>query len=219
MIRTFRTAICIVCLLCAVSLSGAFAAEHEEHHPEAGQDMSAAKSQAGVPSQAMPEMMKMMEKGKGMMEMMSARSCTDPAAPSAKLHMMEGVLSGRMSMEPGMMRRMMDREFFLDQVDELGLNDEQVSKLTAIRNACRKDNIRAGAELKILRFDLDDLLNRADWSLPEAERLIRKKQTLEGDMLMRHLQAVAEARKVLSAEQLKKAATTGREAGLKELFE
>lgn len=218
MYQTIRRTIGVALLLAIIALSGANAAEHDEHHPD-----------TATPA---PGMMEMMSKGKGMgmgmpemmmdrmggMEMMGGKPCMEPAAPSCQLQMMSSMLSGRMTMEPGMMGRMMDREFFLDRAEELGLSAAQVEKLQGLRNACRKENIRSGAELKILRLDLDELLSKENWSVKEAEKMIRQMQTLEGDIQVRHLQAIADARKVLTAEQLRKAESTGRNADLNELF-
>lgn len=204
MTKRFLKTAWIVFLVGSVLLNGAMAAEQrEEHHPEAGQGASAAATQAGAPGQTMPGMMEMMGQG-----MMDTRPCMYPSAPSARLHMMSEALSGRMSMDPGMMRHMMNQEFFLDRVDELELSADQVEKLRTIRSACRKENIRTGAEAKIVRLDLDDLLARDDWTIEAAEQLVRKQQKLEGDMLVRHLQALADARQVLTLDQLQKTRNT-----------
>lgn len=215
MYQSFRRTIGVALLLGIIALSGANAAEHDEHHPDA------ATPAAGMETtgKGMGMMPGMMDKGMGMMpEMMGGKPCMEPGAPSCRLQMMSSMLSGGMAMEPGMMGRMMDREFFLDRVEELGLSAGQVEKLQSLRNACRKENIRSGAELKILRLDLDELLSRENWSIKEAEKLVRQMQTLEGDMQVRHLQTISEARKVLTADQLRKAGTTGRNADLNELF-
>jgi hypothetical protein len=55
--------------------------------------------------------------------------------------------------------------------------------------------------------------------LKDAESLIRKVQTLEGDMRIRHLQAISDARKVLTAEQLEQVQTDGSTGSLEDLFQ
>ena len=228
MIRKLQTIIWAVCVFGLVTVTGALGAEHEAHHPAAEEEAAATatKVQPDAAAQAMPGMMGMMGQGAGMMNMMGQKGggmtnmpCLDPSAPSSRLHMMGGMLSGRMTMEPGMMKRMMDREFFLDRAGQLGLSAEQVTRLRAIRSACRKDNIRTGAEARIARLELDDLLGRDDWSLDEAEKLIRKMQKLEGDMLFRHLQAAAEAREVLTPEQLETVRSGPGRQALDKLFQ
>ena len=126
---------------------------------------------------------------------------------------------GMMGMKPGMMHQRMDHELFLDRVESLELTPDQVARLKTIRADCRKENIRTAAEVQIVRLDLKDLLNEADWTLETTEPLIRQIQTLEGDMLVRHLQAITGARKVLSAEQLQKADSGGDNDDLEDLFD
>lgn len=194
--KRFPTVIWVLFLLGALTLTGVAASELEGNPPGAEQGTSSASPQNAAADRTMPGMMEMMQ-NKGKLEMMGSRPWMDPAK----------------------MRHMMDREFFLDRAEELNLSAEQVDRLGAIRNACRKDNIRTGAEAKIARMDLDDLLSQKSWSIKEAEKLVRQMQTLEGDMLLRHLQAVIDARKVLNPDQLKKAETGRRDVRLKELFE
>jgi Spy/CpxP family protein refolding chaperone len=93
-----------------------------------------------------------------------------------------------------------------------------VNRLKAIHVECRKDNIRNAAETKIARLELSELLSGDYWMLKDAEPLVRKVQKLEGDIQVRHLQAVSDARKVLTAEQLKQAYADGGTGNLESLF-
>ena len=187
-----------------------------------------------MPSNEMHEMM--MQKMATMQdkEMMAGKPCMMDGAPCSKPCMadkarparhhrksagmagMMGMGHDMMPMQPGMMQHRMDHVFFLDRVEALELTPDQVSQLKALRSACRKENIAKAAEAQVARLELQDLLEESDWTLAAAEPLIRQVQTLEGDMLLRHLQATAEARKVLTAEQLQKADSPG--ADLEELF-
>lgn len=110
-----------------------------------------------------------------------------------------------------MMEQASERSFYLDRVDELGLSADQVARLKALRSDCRKDNIRSASEATIARMELADLLAGEDWSLKDAEALVRKVKTLEGDIQLRHLKAVADARKVLTPDQLDQARSGGDE--------
>lgn len=196
--------------LAAMAIAGPTATGHEghQHDAEPAPVVSSPPPETGTPM--MPGMMETM-RNKMMMErmgrggdMMPPDAGMEPPSPAIKLQMMNRVLAGPGSMDPDMMRTMMDREFFLDRIVELGLSDEQVTKLRAIRSACREDNIRTGAEARIVRLELDDLLALDDWTPAAAEKLIRQQQKFEGDMQVRHLQAVADARKVLTKEQLRR---------------
>lgn len=81
-----------------------------------------------------------------------------------------------------MMACQSSQSFFLDQTKELKLSAEQIVKLKAIRSDTRKEIIRTSAEAKVARLELAELLDGNDWSLKDAEELIRKSQELEGDI-------------------------------------
>lgn len=118
----------------------------------------------------------------------------------------------------GMMGQRMTHMFFLDSIEELGLSQKQVATLKTLHTACRGDNIRNTAEVKIARLELADLLENSNWALKDAETLVRKIEKLEGDIKMRHLQGVTDARQVLTAEQLKQVTAGVQSGSLENLF-
>lgn len=183
-------------------------AGHEEEHPA-----------PAMMQEKMTEMLQKMEKTGEMMHphLPECRPAMHkPPTMAGRLDMMTRMLSGRMEMSPAMMKQMTDRIFFLDRAQELGLTPDQVERLGEIRAECRKDNIHTGAELKITLLELEDLLS-GEWTVEEAEKLIRTARRLEGDIQVRHLKAVQEAHKVLTEEQLKKAEASEKES-LEELL-
>lgn len=211
--KALLPALLISFFLGATAISGFAASEHEAHHPGGAAGPAATSPQgmmkqqgtgmAQMPCMAAPDtgsMSQMM--GQGMGEMMGAG--------------MSGMMgAGRM----GIMEQRMEHMFFLDRAKELGLSAEQVSKLKALHVECRKDNIRNAAEAKIARLELTELLAGDNWTLKDAETLVRKVQKLEGDIQVRHLQAVSDARKGLTAEQLKQAHSAGSSGILESLFQ
>jgi Spy/CpxP family protein refolding chaperone len=118
---------------------------------------------------------------------------------------MMGMGQGKMGRHGGGMQHRMGRMLFLDRAEALELTEDQVAKLKTIHADCRRENIRQEAEARIARLELKDLLDESNWIPAAAEKLIRKIKTLEGDLQVRHLRAVAEARKVLTPEQLRRA--------------
>lgn len=137
-----------------------------------------------------------------------------PAATSSSSGMHGSGMHGS-----GKMACQSSQSFFLDQEADLGLSEDQIAKLKAIRSGTRNENIRTSAEAKIARLELADLLDSNDWSLKDAEELIRKSQKLEGDIQVRQLKALSDARKVLTKEQLEKANSGGSSEKLEELFQ
>lgn len=211
------TAVLVSFFMVATLLTSFAASEHESHHP-AGAQAAAATSSQGM----------MMQQGKGM-EQMPCMAAQSSDSNSQMMGMMGKGMSDMMGgggmhgmMHGGqmsMMEQRMEHMFFLDRADELGLSADQISRLKAIHVECRKENIRTAAEAKIARLELSELLSGDSWTLKDAEPLVRKVQKLEGDIHVRHLQAVSDARKVLTAEQLRQAHTDGGDEELKSLFQ
>ena len=224
--RILGTAILISLFLGATVLTSVAATDHEAHHPPGSQETAPTSSEkmkmpqgegmgqmpcmAASTSDSKMPMMGMMG-GKGMGGMMGA----------GRSGMMggEGMYSMMHSGQMGMMAQGMGQMFYLDRADELGLSVEQVSKLKAIHVEGRKDNIRNAAETKISRLELAEVLAGDTWILKDAEPLVRQVQKLEGDIQVRHLQALSDARKVLTAEQLKQAQTNGGAGNPENLFQ
>jgi Spy/CpxP family protein refolding chaperone len=147
--------------------------------------------------------------------------CMSEGMMDAKPHdMMGGEKMGMMGKGMhGMMQQRMDHSLFLDQADSLGLTSDQIASLKTIRSECQKDNIRSSAEARIVRLDLNELLDQQIWTMDKAEKLVRQLKKLEGDIQLRHLKALADAGKVLTAEQLAKAKAADGSEGLEELFQ
>ncbi len=169
---------------------------------------------AGAAGESGSEMMSMVMHREG--DGMGGMPCmVGKPSLAGRLDMMICVLTGKMHLDPGVMHAKMKREFFLDRIEELGLLKVQVEQLMEIRAACRRDNLRTAAEVKIARLELEDVLE-GEWSPEVAERLIRRIAKLEGDMKVRHLRAAKEAVAVLTPEQVAKLSAKG---SLESLFD
>ncbi len=205
-----RTVILAALLLSTLTVPGHAAAGCGQNHP--------CGAMPGMMKQNMGEMPCMMAGGPG------SGPCAEDRPMPARHHRMErkhgmhmqqegcgmmGMDRDFMPKHRGMMPHRMGRMLFLDRVEALGLTEDQVFKLKAIHAECRRENIRQEAEARITRLELKDLLDESNWIPAAAEKLIRKIKTIEGDMQVRHLRAVAEARKVLTPEQLRKADAGG----------
>ncbi len=191
----------------ATAISSLAAPGHKAHHPGG----ESASSQGMMGQQEMAQMPCMAAKTSGTMPQMMGKGMGDMM--DAGMPKMMG--AGKM----GMMKQRMAHMFFLDRIDELGLTPEQTNKLKALHSECRRDNIRNSAEAKIARLELTDLLAANDWSLKDVEPRVRKVQKLEGDIQVRHLKALSDARKVLTPEQLKQARSGDNSDNLESLFQ
>lgn len=123
-----------------------------------------------------------------------------------------------MDMSSGPGRHDLHRMLYLDRAEELELTPDQVARLKAIHSDCRKEHIRKGAEIRIARLELTELLSQPNWIPAAAEKLIRRIHTLKGDLQVRQLQAMTAARSILTPEQLKKAAESGDDDDPADLF-
>jgi hypothetical protein len=212
--RVLFTAVLVSFFIGTTVVSSLAAAEHEAHHPAGAQSAATTSSHGMMGPQGMAQMPCMAEQATGskgqMMGMMG----------NGRGDMMGAGMSDMMGNgKRGMMEQRMAHMFYLDQATELGLSAEQAGKLKALQMECRKDNIRNAAEAKIARLELADLLATDSWSMKDAEVMVRKAQKLEGDIQVRHLQAQSDARKVLTAEQLKQARSGGDSGNLDDLFQ
>jgi len=212
--KVLFTAILVSFFIGTTVLSSLAAAEHEGHH-SGGMQSVASSSHGMMGQQEMDRQMPCMA------EQASGSMSHKMGMMGEGMGDMMGSGMGRMmgAGKMGMMEQRMAHMFYLDRADELGLSTDQVSKLKALHSDCRKDNIRNAAEAKIALLELADLLSGDNWSLKDAEPLVRKVQKLEGDIQVRHLQAVSEARKVLTAEQLKQSLSENTSGGPESLFQ
>jgi len=212
--RVLFTAVLISVFMGGTVITSLAASEHEAHHPARTQSAATSSKQGMMSSQGMTQMPCMAAAEAGSMSQligMMGQGMGD----------MMGAGMGKM-MSVGkkrMMGQRMAHMFYLNRADELGLSADQFRKLKTLHMECRKENIRNTAEAKIARLDLADLLDGDNWSLKDAESLIRKVQKLEGDIQVRHLQAVSDARQVLTAEQLKQAHADDSAGNLESLFQ
>jgi Spy/CpxP family protein refolding chaperone len=88
---------------------------------------------------------------------------------------------------------------------QIGLSEEQIRKIDAMATAHRKEMIKLQADLKIVRIELDELMDRMD-----NETAIRKKAAealkLKEKMYNSRLEHRLAVQKQLTAEQKKKLA-------------
>jgi len=212
--RVLFTAALVSFFIGTTVISSLAAAEHEAHHPAGAQSAATTSNQGMMNPQGMAPMPCMVAPDAGSMsQMMGMMGAGTGDMMGAGMGKMMG--AGKM----GMMEQRMAHMFYLDRAAELGLSTDQVGKLKALHSDCRKDNIRNAAEAKIARLELADLLSSDNWLLKDAEARVLKVQKLEGDIQIRHLQAVNAASKVLTAEQLKQARAGGNSGNLESLFQ
>jgi len=223
MTRMLCTAVLVSFFIGATALTSLAASEQTSHHPADAQSASSSPGMMmqGAGMNSMPCMVvPSSESGTQMMGMMG-QGMGDRMGRDG-MHGMMGGGGMHGMMNGGQMHKMeqdMRSMLYLDRAADLGLSAEQISRLKAIHLDCRKENIRTAAEAKIARLEMSALLSADNWTLKDAEPLVRKLQKLEGDIQVRHLQAVSDARQVLTVEQLQQVNAAGSAENLEGLFE
>ncbi len=84
---------------------------------------------------------------------------------------------------------------------QLGLTDEQVEQLRALRSNFEKEAIRTGADLRILELELDDLLDAEQVDLAKVEAMVRKEEATRASLRLSRIRAIEQAKTALTAEQ------------------
>ena len=91
--------------------------------------------------------------------------------------------------------------FYLNRADEIGLTDEQVDKIMAIKLNAKKESIRRGADIEILKLDLFSALKEPKIDVPSVNKLIDQKYDIKKAGAKYMVQAFADMKSVLSQEQ------------------
>ena len=125
---------------------------------------------------------------------------------SCKKHMGEGRdMDGKRGDfgEMGMAKMFRLPWFYLAQKDELKLSDEQVASLKKISFDLKKDLITKGADVKVKRLELSELLTRPDYKLEDATAKLKEVADARLALATAMLQYSVQARDVLTPDQLK----------------
>lgn len=89
-------------------------------------------------------------------------------------------------------------------IEQIGLTDAQVEKLKSLRSNTMKAQIRAEADIKILRLELDDLLDQDKPDLKKIDAKIDEIGKKETEMKKTMIHAMLDGKAVLTDEQLAK---------------
>ena len=91
--------------------------------------------------------------------------------------------------------------FYKSNADALGLSEEQVDKIKSLKSEAKKDLIMKKAEIEVLAIDIRALLHDNEVDVKAANDLIDKKYKIKKEKSKNLVQALADIKAVLSAEQ------------------
>jgi Spy/CpxP family protein refolding chaperone len=89
----------------------------------------------------------------------------------------------------------------LYHADELELSDEQREQLDDMRRKYSKDIIRLSADSKIAEIDLEALLKEPEANLQQVKEALKKVESAKTEIRYLRIEALFEARKILTSEQ------------------
>jgi Spy/CpxP family protein refolding chaperone len=99
---------------------------------------------------------------------------------------------------------------FVRHAEKLGLSEEQVENLKAIKSDHKKATIKKEAEVKIAHVELEELLDQEPVNFDRVKSKISQISEMETQMRLAHLTSIQKAHKVLTADQLEKTKTLKR---------
>lgn len=95
--------------------------------------------------------------------------------------------------------------FFIENREELGLSDEQVAKLKAVRNGFRRASARINADLEGVEEEFDDLMRADEIQIEKVEAASKRIEALEHELRVEFAKAISEGKRTLTPRQLKMA--------------
>lgn len=95
--------------------------------------------------------------------------------------------------------------FYIEHKEDLGLSADQVNRLKAVREGFRKIAARIDIDLETAFEQFHDLIQEDEMKLAEVETASKKIESLENERRIEFAKAIAEGKKALSKDQLKKA--------------
>jgi Spy/CpxP family protein refolding chaperone len=95
--------------------------------------------------------------------------------------------------------------------DEIKLSDEQVTKLTDLRDKFYRDMIGERATMRTMRFDLRKLLKADKVDIKSAEKQINALSGKRAELRIKRIHAIEQGKAILTGEQYKSLQTLLRE--------
>ncbi len=96
------------------------------------------------------------------------------------------------------------RQFMWKKLMGLGLSDQQMDALRAIKTRVAKDTIKKRADLELARVELKELLHKDEVDMKAVEASLKKVESVRTELKLSHIKAREEIKAILTPEQRKK---------------
>lgn len=104
--------------------------------------------------------------------------------------------------------------FMLEHKDALELSQQQVKDLKQLRSRFEKEAIRTEADVKVVKMELDELLDAEPVDLEKTEEKVRVLERLRGDQKLSRIRTIEAAKAVLRPDQRKRLAVLQEESAV-----
>lgn len=94
--------------------------------------------------------------------------------------------------------------FIVEKASELGLSDDQVEKVTALKYSVKKNLIRKDADIETLALDIKEALGKDEVDLKAVNSLIDKKYAVKAEKTKDLIEACVNVKRILTKDQQKK---------------
>ena len=106
---------------------------------------------------------------------------------------------------PIIQKIMKKAHFFLENKDEMGLSEEQVTKIKTIKMDAKKSAIHMGADMQIFEMDLKSKLDESNMDVEGIDAMIDESMAGMSKSAKGSVQAYADLKAILTDDQMAKA--------------
>ncbi|MFA5199643.1 MAG: hypothetical protein WC442_01860 [Candidatus Omnitrophota bacterium] len=117
----------------------------------------------------------------------------------------KGAYCGTAKGEDKMEERLFGKaSFILENSEELGLSEEQITKIKAVKINAKKSIIKSDAEIELTALEIKEALGKETADLNNINTLIDKKYNIKSQKAKTLVNACVELKKILNKDQAKK---------------
>lgn len=109
--------------------------------------------------------------------------------------------NGKAGMEDGLFRKI---STMMAHQDDLGLNEEQIKKIEALKFATRRELIRKNADIAMAGVEICQKMSEKKIDIPGVENLIDLKYGYKSEKAKALVRSCSNLRGILTGEQMKK---------------
>jgi len=112
---------------------------------------------------------------------------------------------GKMSERKGTDKAFFYKAYFiLENASELGLSSDQIEKIKTLKYSVKKSLIKQDAEIKTIALDIKEALGKDEIDVSAVNKLIDQKYVLKANKAKESVDAYANLKKILTADQIEK---------------